>query len=133
MEVIYLTPNIHTGQIREASSDLLEATLRIIRQKEELLEVAAHFSPNLMTSKIGVAIFNIPLPSESRSKWNHAEAWVELFLYTTRVMRNPKLVDQMLDRSLPSLDPNDPDNAENFLFGSRERINYLLSKKMGLD
>ena len=129
-EIIYITPDLHTGHIREASYELLDASLQIIRRLERTIEEYAYTDPGAITLGLIQFIINpASLPGRVQMRWDKSEAWVQRFLCTTRVIRNPQHLDERLDILLPSLDPRDPDSAEGFLFGSRERINFLLSEK----
>lgn len=135
-EVLYINPNLHTGHIIEAAEELLDLTLEITRREETLLDKSAKIiGPASVTAETTLAVFRIPLPGRTERKWSRKENWVGNFLYSAKIIHSPERLDRRLKESLSSLDPDDPDTAERFLFGSRERIKYLLEglKKHRLD
>ncbi len=129
-EIIYLTPNLHTGHIVEASYALLDISLQITKRMEILLEGLAMIDPDYISAEITQAVLKpTSLPDKIQKVWEHQEWWVSSFLLTARVIRDPKDLDLRLGKLLPTLDPQDPDTAERFLFGSRERMDFLLSNR----
>ena len=127
-EALFFTPSLRTDDMVYVSYELLDTTLEITRGIEKLLDDLAHIDPRLASSQAIVGLFKTTVSSKMQKRWDGKEAKLEYFLYLARVVKTSARTDLKLSEVLPTLDPNDPNGPENFLFSSRERMKFLLFK-----
>lgn len=122
-----------TGQLRDASCDLLFAACRVVDRCSELA-TGGGVQP-LPVTKYGTIIGVVrEQPNYTRAlgkswrRWNQAEAWVGRMLYATKILDNPQLVDQTYHDSL-RLPPRafGSGMTTGFFEATKERLRLLLS------
>lgn len=130
-EILYLTEDLHTGFLNEASYELLETTLQVTKRLEDLVEEVEMIAPETHSQGIiNGLITPTSLPDSVQQRWDRREVWVGRFLHTVKVISSPERADMkassLLQQALPL---EDVEAVENFLFATRERLNYLRGRR----
>lgn len=126
---LFLNENVHTGQLREASSQLNWDTSNIVGHcLDEITDLTADASQNTETALRIRILKPDNLPPKKISRWKKDELTLFKLLRLTRKFATPEVVD---DRIVTILDPlGIPRNTLDalvFFNTVSQRINYLLS------
>lgn len=89
-EILYLNERYHTGQVRDATQELVARSLQIcgtcFQKTEELASVFGQsLSPVVVRYNLTLSLFS----GTRIGKWSRSEVWVEKFLKLTGRLKDP--------------------------------------------
>lgn len=131
---IYLTKDLRTDFLHEASRDLISHNLKVTHKCAENLSL---LSPKLSSEIVHDRVKQLMAPhyvSKSIvSKWNEKEAWVSRMLVQAKAMAYPEHTDNKLGEHLYPINQfTTVEAALGFLSTTEFRLNNLLSMKVPL-
>lgn len=134
---LFLNTRVHTGQLREAAAELVDADLRVVGEcLDRVNDLNPSLSPIMLPILLRTAIGPAAITDKTASMWHKRETWmtkllveVGSFNYPERVMtRASEFMDST--RRLASLP-----QARGYLNITERRLHYLASEQaqQGLD
>lgn len=131
---VYINEYCHSGQLRDASSELLFVDSRIV---EDCLERASNLNPSLSPlptpTLIRVALGSHHLAPATKAKWHKAENWVVKLLVLAGIMSYPHNSELRISEALDSTRVlTSVDEALGFLEYANARLRNLLEDPVQL-
>lgn len=126
---VYINEVWHTGQVRDASAELVGTQLKVVGH---LLPRVRGINPNLNRLMRAALIRKVLDPEEipfpARSKWDRDENWVYRVIDSLR--RKYTTPGRLDENIVPNLDNYgyfaSPEDAVNYLDATRQRLTHLL-------
>lgn len=124
----YLTPNLHTEHLQEASRDLLEQNLKVADSCVENLQL---LSPELDSEVVHTRVKQLVnpryIPKRILAEWTEKENWVSRMMVSVKAMSYPERTDRKLGEHLHSIDQfTAVEAALGFFYTAEERLKKLL-------
>lgn len=128
---IYFSEDLHTGNLQEASRDLLEQNLKVTDKCiENLRELSPILSSDIVHSRVRQYVDPYYVTEDIVSKWNKKESWVTRMLAKTKIISYPEKTDMKLGEHLYSIDRfASVGDALEYFYSAETRLNYLISIK----
>lgn len=127
--VIYINENCHTGQLRDASHELLVKVSRVVGTcKDSLYEIDPSLESQAIPLKIKKALSHLHLSSKIKSSWKKDENWVVKLMVLAGAMSYPHRTNARIHEMLqPVKFPSTFTEAAAFLADNQFRLDGLLS------
>lgn len=127
--ILHLNEHLHTGHLRDASSELVKRMQDIVDFYMDRVSVVEPIPENCLPPLIiRKALSPGNLKRSTRGKWSTTEERLGDLLIDLRIFRNPNIVDYKIDRFLFRLPEfHTTKDALLFLRSTFGRLNYLLS------
>lgn len=127
---IFINESCHTGQLREASLDLIFTNRGIIGEYTDSISripVAFKNRPDVVLDFLSAKY----LPNKARRVWDTEERRVSGLLLSTRVMKYPHRVDLRIGEFLETVDPfKSADGALTYLTAVETILSEMLSDNL---
>lgn len=127
-KVIYINENCHTGQLRDASHELLEKIAGIVSHCQDSLQsIDPSLNPN--PQKIRTALSPVSLSTRLQDVWQKDEVWVVKLLVLAGAMSYPHRANAKIHEMLQPIPfPQTFTDAAAFLDENQFRVKGLLSE-----
>lgn len=128
---IYLTKELHTEHLQEASRDLIMQNLKVTGKCVENLQlISPLLSPEIVHDRVIQMMNPHYITKKIVSKWTEDENWVSRMMVQARAMVYPEHADIKLSEHLYSIDRfTTMEAALGFLHTVEARLKHLLSMK----
>ncbi|MBI2196676.1 hypothetical protein HYU45_03635 [Candidatus Daviesbacteria bacterium] len=128
-KVIYINDNCHTGQLRDASHELLQKISYIVGNcKDNLQQIDPSLSSLVPPLKIKTALSSVSLSPRTKDSWNKYENWVVKLMVLAGVMSYPHRANVRIHEVLQPIPfPQTFTEAVAFLDENQFRVRGLLS------
>ncbi|MBI2599322.1 hypothetical protein HYW43_00170 [Candidatus Daviesbacteria bacterium] len=127
--IVYINETCHTGQLRDASHELLEGVSQIVDTcKNNLHEIDPSLGPQSISLKIRAALSSLHLSPKAKESWNKKENSLVKLMVLAGVMSYPQKTNARLHEVLqPVPFPRTFTDASAFLSDNQFRIHGLQS------